>query len=235
MTSKPTFFAKPDDFRRWLAAHHETAKELLVGFYKTGSGKPSITWPQSVDEALCFGWIDGIRRRIDEESYSIRFTPRKPTSNWSAVNVKRIGELMAEGRVAPAGRRAFEHRSDKKTGIYTYEQRHQIELDPAFEKELRRHAAAWRYFEGEAPWYRRLVIFRTMSAKKEETRWKRLRELIEASAAGRRLGMLEQRSGKKAAPPKANAKAGSATERKRTGKAPAAKGTAAAKKRSPRR
>ncbi|HXT21015.1 MAG TPA: YdeI/OmpD-associated family protein [Thermoanaerobaculia bacterium] len=236
MTTKPTFFAKPEDFRRWLQEHHESEKELLVGFYKTGSGKPSITWPQSVDEALCFGWIDGVRRRIDDESYSIRFTPRKPTSNWSAVNVKRIGELMAEGRVAPAGKRAFEKRSDKKTGIYAYEQRHQIELDPAFEKELRRNAAAWRYFEAEAPWYRRLVIFRTMSAKKEETRWKRLRELIESCAAGRRLGILEQRPAKKAAAPTADAKAGAAKKPKgAAGRAAASKAAAPAKKRSPRR
>jgi uncharacterized protein YdeI (YjbR/CyaY-like superfamily) len=234
--TKATFFARPEDFRRWLESHHESEKELLVGFYKTGSGRPSITWPQSVDEALCFGWIDGIRRRIDDESYSIRFTPRKPTSNWSAVNVKRIGELLAEGRVAPAGKRAFEHRSDKKTGIYAYEQRHQIELDPAFEKEFRRNAAAWRYFEAEAPWYRRLVVYRTMTAKKEETRWKRLRELIEASAARRRLGMLEQRPGKKGEPTEAGARAGAAKKPKAAaGKAPASKAPAAAKKRAPRR
>ena len=200
MTTKPTFFPRPEDFRRWFEAHHESEKELLVGFYRKGSGKPSITWPQSVDEALCFGWIDGVRRTIDEESYSIRFTPRKATSNWSAVNVKRIGELMAEGLVAPAGQRAFEKRTDKKTGRYSYEQRHEIELDPVFEKELRKNAAAWRYFQAEAPWYRRLVVYRTMTAKREETRWKRLCELIEACAAGRRMGILEQRAGKRSKP-----------------------------------
>ena len=210
-----------------------------------------------MDEALCFGWIDGVRRRIDDESYSIRFTPRKPTSNWSAVNVKRIGELLAEGRVAPAGKRAFEHRSDKKTGIYAYEQRHQIELDPAFEKEFRKNAAAWRYFEAEAPWYRRLVVYRTMTAKKEATRWKRLRELIEVSAAGRRLGMLERWGARRGKPLEAGAKTAAKTPSARRqaakkgaktaskvdaakkqgagAKAPPSTAAAAAKKSSPRR
>ena len=185
--AEPTFFAKPDAFRRWLEKHHESERELLVGFYKTGSGRPSITWPQSVDEALCFGWIDGVRRRIDDESYSIRFTPRRPTSIWSAVNVKRMGELIAEGRVRPAGLAAFERRSAKKSGIYSYEQRGEVVFDPAFEKELRRDKAAWKYFQGEAPWYRRLTTHWVMRAKQEETRRRRLRELIEASAAGRRI------------------------------------------------
>lgn len=185
--AEPTFFATPAAFRRWLEKHHESERELLVGFYKTGSGRPSITWPQSVDEALCFGWIDGVRRRIDDESYSIRFTPRRPTSIWSAVNVKRMGELVAEGRVRPAGLAAFERRTAKKSGIYAYEQRGEVALAPAFEKELRRDKAAWKYLQGEAPWYRRLTTYWVMSAKQETTRRKRLRELIEASAAGRRI------------------------------------------------
>ena len=184
---KPTFFATPEAFRRWLEKHHETERELLVGFYKTGSGRPSITWPQSVDEALSFGWIDGVRRRIDDESYSIRFTPRKPTSIWSAVNIKRMGELIAEGRVRPAGLAAFARRSAKKSAIYAYEQREAAALDPAFEKELRRDKAAWKNFQAEAPWYRRTTTYWVMSAKREETRRKRLAELIEASAAGRRI------------------------------------------------
>jgi uncharacterized protein YdeI (YjbR/CyaY-like superfamily) len=185
--SKPTFFATPAAFRRWLEKHHQKATELLVGFYKTTSGKPSITWPQSVDEALCFGWIDGIRRRIDDESYSIRFTPRKPTSIWSAVNVKRVGELVAAGHVAPAGLAAFEKRSAKKTGVYSYEQRHEAVLDKGFEKRLRADKPAWKYLQGEASWYRRITTFWVMSAKKPETREKRLAELIEASAAGERI------------------------------------------------
>jgi uncharacterized protein YdeI (YjbR/CyaY-like superfamily) len=187
--SKPTFFAQPADFRRWLEKHHESERELLVGFYKTSSGKPSITWPESVDEALSFGWIDGIRRRIDDESYSIRFTPRRPTSIWSAVNVKRMGELIAAGRVSPAGLAAFEKRLAKKTAVYAYEQptREEFALDPAYEKRLRKHKAAWRYLQDEAPWYRRIVARWIMTAKKEETREKRLGELIEASAAGKRI------------------------------------------------
>ena len=150
-------------------------------------------------EALCFGWIDGIRRRIDDQSYSIRFTPRKPTSIWSAVNVKRMGELVAEGRVRPAGLAAFERRSAKKSGIYAYEQRGEIALDPAFEKELRRDKAAWKYLQDEAPWYRRLTTYWVMSAKREETRRKRLGELIAASAAGRRIKQVIPATQKKPA------------------------------------
>jgi uncharacterized protein YdeI (YjbR/CyaY-like superfamily) len=186
----PTFFARPAQFRRWLERHHERETELLVGFYKTGSGKPSITWPQSVDEALCFGWIDGVRRRIDDESYSIRFTPRKPTSTWSAVNIRRMGELVAAGLVAPAGLAAFERRSEKRSAIYSYERRNEATLEPALERELRRNRGAATYLEGEAPWYRRTVTHWVMSAKREETRRKRLAELIEASAAGRRIKQL---------------------------------------------
>ncbi len=187
--SNPTFFATPTDFRRWLEKHHESARELLVGFHKKGSGKPSITWPESVDEALCFGWIDGIRRRIDDESYSIRFTPRRPESIWSKVNFNRIGELIAAGRVQPAGLAAFAKRSEDKTGVYSYEHQRsgEVPLDPAYEKQLRKDKAAWQYLQHEAPWYLRIVTRWIMGAKKEETREKRLRELIEASAAGRRI------------------------------------------------
>ncbi len=195
--SKPTFFATPADFRRWLEKHHEDERELLVGFYKKGSGKPSITWPESVDEALCFGWIDGIRRRIDDDSYSIRFTPRRPDSIWSAVNFKRMGELIAAGRVQPAGLAAFAKRSADKTGVYSYEhqRRTEVRLDPAYEKQLRKDKAAWQYWENETPWYRRIVTRWIMEAKKEETREKRLRELIEASAAGHRIkGVIARKS-----------------------------------------
>ena len=126
---EPTFFATPEDFRAWLEAHHDTATELLVGFHKKGSGRPSITWPESVDQALCFGWIDGVRRRIDDDSYSIRFTPRKQRSNWSVVNVRRVGELTELGLMRPAGLAAFERRSDDRTAIYAYEQRKAAKLD----------------------------------------------------------------------------------------------------------
>jgi len=188
--AEPTFFATPEAFRRWLEKHHESARELLVGFYKVGSGKPSITWPQSVDEALCFGWIDGVRRRIDDESYSIRFTPRRPTSIWSAINLKRMSELIAEGRVRAAGLAAFERRSEEKSRIYSYERQHPAAFDPAMEKELRRNKAAWKYLQDEAPWYRRVTTHWVTSAKREETRKKRLAELIESSAAGRRIKSL---------------------------------------------
>jgi len=185
--TEPTYFATPAAWRRWLEKHHDSAQELLVGLYKTTSGKASITWPQSVDEALCFGWIDGVRRRIDEDRYSIRFTPRKPTSTWSAVNVKRMGELIAAGRVAPAGLAAFEKRSTKRTGIYSYEQRNEATFPKPFEQRFRAAKEAWRHFQAEAPWYRRMTAYWVMSAKKEETREKRLAELIEASAAGERI------------------------------------------------
>src|SRR6185503_3412671 len=196
--SKPTFFATPAAFRRWLEKHHESASELLVGFHKKGSGKPSITWPESAVEALCYGWIDGIRRRIDDDSYSIRFTPRRPDSIWSKVNFNRMGELTAAGRVHPAGLAAFAKRSADKTGVYSYEhqRRPEVPLAPAYEKQLRKNKAAWQYFEEETPWYRRIATRWIMEAKKEETREKRLRELIELSAAGRRIkGVAPRRKG----------------------------------------
>ncbi len=184
---EPRFFATPADFRKWLETHHATDRELWVGFYKTGSGRPSITWPESVDEALCVGWIDGIRKRIDDESYKIRFTPRKASSTWSAVNIQRITELVDQGRVLPAGREAFEKRQKKKSGIYAYEQRKSARLDPAAEKQFRAHKAAWGYFQAQPPGYRKTLTWWVVSAKKEETRQKRLATLIEASAEGRRV------------------------------------------------
>jgi uncharacterized protein YdeI (YjbR/CyaY-like superfamily) len=185
--SKPKFFATPEAFRAWLDAHHERETECLVGFYKRGSGKPSITWPQSVDEALSFGWIDGKRQSIDEISYTIRFTPRKPRSNWSAINVKRMAVLIAQGRVRPMGLAAFEKRSAERTGIYAYENRKSATLDPEAEREFRRNKKAWAYFEAEAPSYRRLAIWWVVSAKREETRRSRLATLIDDSAQGRRI------------------------------------------------
>jgi uncharacterized protein YdeI (YjbR/CyaY-like superfamily) len=187
----PTFFETPEQFRAWLEEHHETATELLVGFYKKKSGKPSITWPESVDEALCFGWIDGVRRGIDEESYSIRFTPRKPSSNWSSVNIARVAELEKEGRMRPAGRAAFKRRSSARSGIYAYEQRKAARLDPDQQREFEsEHPQAWAFFSAQPPGYRQQAIHWVVSAKRPETRAKRLASLIDDSAAGRRLERL---------------------------------------------
>ena len=191
---KPTFFATPADFRRWLERNHEKVDELLVGFWKKGSGKPSITWPESVDEALSFGWIDGVRRRIDDESYSIRFTPRRRGSIWSAVNIKRANELTRLGRMAPAGLRAFEARDEKKSAIYSYENRPR-DLAPEYEKRFRANEKAWEFWMAQPPGYRRLATYWIMEAKKEETRERRLTLLIDDCAHGRRLARytVEQR------------------------------------------
>lgn len=182
----PTFFPTPADFRRWLQAHHATAKELLVGFYKTGSGKASITWPESVDQALCFGWIDGLRQRIDDESYTIRFTPRKPTSTWSAVNIKRVEELTQLGLMTPAGLKAFEARKENKSGIYSYEQR-TAALPPEYEKVLKANRAAWTFFQAQTASYRKAAMWWIVSAKQDPTRLKRLDQLIAHSARGETL------------------------------------------------
>ena len=184
---EPIYFASPEEFRAWLEAHHESEKELLVGYHKKGTGKPSMTWPESVDEALCFGWIDGVRRSVDDERYMIRFTPRKARSIWSAVNIKRMGELTELGRVRPAGLKAFEARAPEKSGIYAYENRNAAELDPAAEAQFRTNAAAWDFFQSQAPSYRRTAIWWVISAKQEATRQKRLATLIDDSANGRRL------------------------------------------------
>src|SRR5947199_424834 len=140
-----TFFQFPSEFRKWLEEHHDSTQELLVGFYKKSSGKPSITWPEAVDEALCFGWIDGQRKGIDATSYTIRFTPRKPRSTWSAVNVKRVGELAGLGLMRPAGLKAFEERTEEKSGIYAYEQEN-ARLDDAYEQQFRANKKAWDFF-----------------------------------------------------------------------------------------
>jgi uncharacterized protein YdeI (YjbR/CyaY-like superfamily) len=182
----PKFFKSPSDFRKWLAAHHANAKELLVGFYKKDTGKQSITWPESVDEALCFGWIDGIRRRIDEDSYSIRFTPRKASSTWSAVNIGRANELNREGRMAPAGEKAFAARKENRSGIYSYEQRSADLIEPYVGK-LRRNKAAAKFFASQPASYRKAANWWVISAKQEETRLRRLEKLISLSAAGQTI------------------------------------------------
>jgi uncharacterized protein YdeI (YjbR/CyaY-like superfamily) len=188
----PTFFATPDEFRAWLQEHHESESELLVGFHKKGSGRSSITWPESVDQALCFGWIDGVRRRIDDDSYSIRFTPRTPSSTWSAVNVRRMKELVEQGLATPAGRAAFERRADDKTAIYSYEQRRAAQLEPEQERRFRANERAWSWFEAQAPSYRRTAIHWVTSAKRPETRERRLTQLIEDSEAGQRIGLVRR-------------------------------------------
>jgi uncharacterized protein YdeI (YjbR/CyaY-like superfamily) len=188
----PTFFATPAAWRAWLARHHATAAELWVGFYKRGSGRPSITWPESVDQALCYGWIDGVRRSLGPESYAIRFTPRRPGSTWSKVNLQRVGELEALGLMQPAGQAAHAARTAAKSGIYAYEQRDQARLTPEQEREFKRNRKAWAYFQAEAPWYRRTATYWVISAKRAETRAKRLATLIADSVAGRRIGQLDR-------------------------------------------
>jgi uncharacterized protein YdeI (YjbR/CyaY-like superfamily) len=182
-----TFFETPADFRAWLEQNHESETELLVGFYKKASGRPSITWPESVAEALCFGWIDGVRRGIDEESYSIRFTPRKPTSHWSQVNIDKVAELTEQSLMWPAGVAAFARRSEKRSAIYSYEQRVSAAFDADQEREFRANEEAWSFFQAQPPGYRQLATHWVSTAKREETRRKRLATLIEDSAAGRRL------------------------------------------------
>lgn len=178
------FFANAAEFRAWMEGHHDRATELSVGYHKKGTGRPSMTWPESVDVALCFGWIDGVRHRIDDERYRIRFTPRKKTSTWSAVNIKRVPELIADGSMAPAGIAAFEARRESRSGIYSYEQRPEA-LPPALEKLVRANRSAWRYLEAQPASYRRAVIWWVVSAKQEATRQRRVATLVEHCAAGK--------------------------------------------------
>jgi uncharacterized protein YdeI (YjbR/CyaY-like superfamily) len=175
---EPTFFRGPEQLRRWFARHHATKPELWVGYYKKDSGKPSITWPESVDEALCVGWIDGIRKSIDAESYKIRFTPRRSRSIWSAVNMKRVGELIKEKRMRASGLQAFEARQENRSGIYAYEKRRAV-LEPPYDAVLRKHPAARAFFEAQPPHYRKTISWYVVSAKKEETRMRRLMQMIE--------------------------------------------------------
>ncbi len=180
------FFETPALFRKWLMEHHKTATELFVGFYKKGSGKASITWPQSVDEALCFGWIDGIRKSIDDESYFIRFTPRKADSIWSAINIKKAEELTAKHLMQPAGLESFAKRKEHKSAIYSYE-KEAAELAPEYIEQFKANKKAWAFFEAETPAYRKWMIHKIMDAKQEKTRLARLEALIKDSEAGKRL------------------------------------------------
>jgi uncharacterized protein YdeI (YjbR/CyaY-like superfamily) len=185
-TLKPKFFKSPADLRKWFEAHHASAPELWVGFFKKDSGKASVTWPQSVDEALCFGWIDGIRKGIDDRTYKIRFTPRKSRSAWSAVNIKRAGELVDQGLMRSAGLKAFAAREENRSGIYSYEQR-SPELPEQYAKQLKGNLPAWKFFQAQPASYRKAVNWYVLSAKKEETRLKRLNHLINHSAQGQRI------------------------------------------------
>lgn len=187
----PRFFSTPARFRAWLEKNHETARELWVGYHRTTAGVPSITWPNSVDEALCFGWIDGVRKTIDEARYMIRFTPRRPGSIWSNVNIAKMERLIAEGRVQPAGAAAYARRSEARSGIYEYEKESRDRLSTALDdtsiRVFKRAPAAWRFFESQAPYYRKLMTFWIMSAKRPVTRERRLAKLIEHSSRGERV------------------------------------------------
>ena len=186
MTS-PTFFATPQAFRAWLQKHAATQTELLVGLYKVDSGRPSMTWPESVDEALCFGWIDAVRKRIDDSAYQIRFTRRKPTSVWSAININKYQQLLAQGRITPAGAQAWAHRTASKSVIYAYEQPQTATLTAAELKLFKRQVAAWRFFDDSPPGYRKTLLHWVTTAKKPETRAARLGKLVQACAASLKL------------------------------------------------
>lgn len=186
----PVFFERPDELREWFERNHDSAGELWVGFRRKASGLPSLTWSEAVDEALCFGWIDGIRRSVDATGYAHRFTPRRPGSNWSAVNVAKVEALRAAGRMRPEGEAAFARRSEARTGVYSYENRDQAALTPSMEQMFRADAAAWKFFCAQPAGYRKTAIWWVVSAKREETRARRLATLIADSAAGRRLKQL---------------------------------------------
>ncbi|MBB2911206.1 uncharacterized protein YdeI (YjbR/CyaY-like superfamily) [Streptosporangium becharense] len=183
----PTYFVTPEEFRTWLEEHHTIATELLVGFHKKGTGRPSITWSESVDQALCFGWIDGVRRSLGAESYCIRFTPRRPGSTWSAVNIAKVAELTDRGLMHPAGLRAFEKRTDANSAIYSHERRDDPVLDEEQRRRFQAEPDAWEWFQAQPPGYRKTVVHWVTSAKRPETREKRLAQLITESARGRRL------------------------------------------------
>jgi uncharacterized protein YdeI (YjbR/CyaY-like superfamily) len=193
---QPKFFSSPEKFREWLEKNHDREVELLLGFHKKASGKKSITYPEALDEALCFGWIDGVRRNLDETSYTIRFTPRKPKSIWSLVNVRHVERLTEAGRMAEPGLKAYALRDPKRTGIYAFENKPR-EFSPEYEKKFRANKAAWEFFQKEPPSIRRTCIFWVMSAMKEETRLRRLDQLIDSSAKGIRRGVMETRADKK--------------------------------------
>lgn len=181
-----TFFASPAAFRRWLKKHHKKETELLVGFYKVDSGKPSITWSQSVDQALCFGWIDGVRRSIDKESYCIRFTPRRPASIWSDINIKKIAELTKAGLMNADGLKAFALRKENKSGIYSHE-KEPVDLSPIYKKQFKLNKPAWQFFTEQTSSYKKVIIHWIMSAKQDKTRQTRLEKAILISGQKKRM------------------------------------------------
>jgi uncharacterized protein YdeI (YjbR/CyaY-like superfamily) len=189
----PIYFTGPDELRAWLEQHHESETELFIGYYKKHTGRPSLVWSEAVDEALCFGWIDGVVKSIDGERHMQRFTPRKPTSTWSAVNIAKVAKLREEGRMRPAGEAAFARRREDRSRSYSYEQREHPELAPEEQAQLEANADAWAYFQSRPPSYRRPALWWVVSAKRPETRARRLATLIEDSGAGRPIKHLTPR------------------------------------------
>ena len=183
---KPVFFPTQKDLRKWFEKNHKKEKELFVGYYKVSTGKPSVSWSQSVDEALCFGWIDGVRKSVDEESYCIRFTPRNPKSNWSAINIKKAEDLIKLQLMKPGGFELFNLRKEEKSRIYNYENA-AVEFEKSYEKKLKTNKKAWEYFQSTPPSYRKVTTRWVMSAKQEATRLKRLNELITSSANNQKI------------------------------------------------
>ena len=190
MSEEAIFFETPAELRAWLEKHHATASELWVGYYKKASGKRSLTWSEVVDEALCFGWIDGKTQRIDERRYRQRLTPRRRNSNWSAVNIAKVAQLRAQGCMTPAGEAAFAARREDRSAVYSYERRHEAAFDADQEATFRANAPAWEWFSAQSPSYRTLATFWVASAKRPDTRARRLATLIECSADGRRVPPL---------------------------------------------
>ena len=186
----PIFFESPEEFYAWLEEHHESETEVYVGYWKKHTGKPSLTWSQAVDQALCFGWIDGRVNRIDDESHMQRFTPRKPDSNWSNVNIEKVRKLTEAGLMRPAGIAAYERRRDDRSGVYSFERNEDPELSPEQEERFRANERAWEFFQDQALSYKRAALHLVISAKRPETRERRLDQLIQDSAAGRRLKQL---------------------------------------------
>ena len=190
---KPKFFKVPADFHKWLEKNHDKSKELFVGFYKKASGKKSITYPEALEEALCFGWIDGVRKNIDEISYVQRFSPRKPKSIWSLINVRHVERLKTEGRMQPPGLAAYALREDKRTGVYSFENPPR-ELPAEYQKIFQKNKHAWEFFKNQPPYYQRTLSFYVMGAKQEATRQRRLLLLMESSANGKRHGLIEPKA-----------------------------------------
>jgi uncharacterized protein YdeI (YjbR/CyaY-like superfamily) len=191
--SEPIFFASPQEFYDWLERHHAGADEVFVGYWKKHTKKPSLTWSEAVDQALCFGWIDGRLNRIDDERHMQRFTPRRPGSNWSRINIEKVARLKEAGLMRPAGLAAFEARSEARSGVYSFERERPAKLPREFERRLRADAAAWSYWQARPPGYRRAAAHWVVSAKRAETRERRLAQLIECSAAGRHVPPLDAR------------------------------------------